>query len=145
MTGVQTCALPICARVPGVAAGGSTSETDLFRLCGRSLVERGDVVRQGGLGRRDLESNSSVVPCRVARESESSCLLVIREPLGGVCESNAVGDDVVGWSDISGVAAPKLEAISVTLEVREAPAVVAIAPGDGVLDGERRLELPVLC
>lgn len=61
-------------------------------------------------------------------QGELARLAVIRESLGGVVEGEAVGDDVVGSSNITGIAATKLEAIAVTLEVGETPAVNTVAP-----------------
>lgn len=76
-------------------------------------------------------------------QGELARLAVICETLGGVVEGKAVGDDVVGSSDITGITTTKLEAIAITLEVGETPAVDAVAPSKSVLDGNSRLELPM--
>lgn len=115
-------------------------ERDLRRVGARAGVVDGDVVGDAGGAGAKLEADVAVLPRGVAAEGEGAPLAVVGEALGRVLESDAVGDDVGGRAGV--VAAAELEAVAVALEVGEVPAVDAVAPGNGVLDGDGRAEFP---
>jgi len=49
---------------------------------------------------------------------------------------------MISRAHVCGIASTKFEAVTVALKVSEIPMVYAVAPGDGVNDGDLRFELP---
>lgn len=131
---------PGLAILPRVARNRSTLEGDLITGLGRLLVGRGDIAGESAGASDCLEAVAAVAIGSVAAELEFAGLLVVGKSLGCVVKGDAVGDDVVGSA---GITAAELEAVTVSGEVGEVPAVDTVTPGDGVLDGNGRGELPV--
>src|SRR3546814_11579488 len=70
VTGVQTCALPICARTPSSAIAGH----GLFGLSGRGLCTRAHVMRAGESRCRNTQRDSArSEERRVGKECVSTC------------------------------------------------------------------------
>ena len=134
--------VPCGTSLPRVAGLLRTAQADLGRVARALDVARSKVVCERRNSSLALESNCSVVPSRVALHDEVAGLAVVRETRRSVVESNAVGDLVVRSLLLALIATTKLEAVAVALEVAEAPTVDAVAPCNGVDNGDLALKFP---
>lgn len=96
-------------------------------------IDSGDIPSHLGRRATHNEARIAVVPRRVPLECQRPGVAVINEPLLIVRKRNGVADDMVRRRVVRDA---QLEAVAVALERAEAPAVVAVAPGVDLLDGD---------
>ena len=100
-------------------------------------IAGGDVVLERRRRASEVETDITVVPSSVALHSELAGVSIVDEALLRVAESDVVLQDVVRRRVVGDT---ELEAVSVTVEVLEVPAVEAVAPGVDLFQGDSRAE-----